>query len=1066
MTSLSKEEFFLRYDIDIRDGRLGGGAFGTVYKAWDNLRDEWKAVKIAEVKVINGKEFSLISEFDATKRLPIHKNIINYESVHTFAMPNGMFDYAVMQYYPQGNLKQLVSNKDLESVHIEELIIGLFRGLEVLHKHGVKHRDLKPSNILISERKGHFTPKIADFGLAKYTNDGDLSAVTNSFGGGTLEYSSPEQLLGEPLRDNTDLWAVGVIAFELFLGHIPFIASDASSRPEVKRRIISQNIVNAPLPPEIEKCPIPYIEVITKCLIKDPEKRIKSASEVLGIINQYKTSQKVEINPVAVKATEDDEGTVIVSVGEQLQLIDKINEADKSELSHEKETIENKDLVTEDERIKLEKDQAKLEKQKEDQLKKEKLELAKREAEKARQKKEQQAEADRLEREAEAERQQQIILAKEKSEKEALIAEKAKSDEEKRKKDKQVKANRLKREREEAKRKKAEALISKKAKAKKQKEQGNRKANKNKKQTNEAKPNKAEITKRIATPNRQEPKATPSILSKYRKQIVAALFLLSIGTFVGIQYFGEEPVSVIGSNENEAVEEEHKETKPQYRDQIANAKSIDELLTLEKLDASIAYDDLYKSRKAVLLSIRDNEEWNDAKETNTIESYSDYVEANQLGNYIDEANAKIKTLIDNQLLESGNSEEEMYLSAKQSGQIAQLQYYVEKFPDGKYTKSAKSELVDLKQNQRNLEWNATVQRNTIGGYQTIIDKYPTLEIAQLARLAQAKLVSNQFANDWEAIKATEDSQKLLDFERRHPNSKFANQVRERLDVIKTEKLFRDRVNQLLEKGSIEELEALSKSKDDYKRAEIKTRIKQLKKESLPKTDVENEEVKSGNTPASRIVNAIAGNMIKISGGNFFLGCKKQCDNDNSPAIEVTVDEFYLSKYEVTQEEYEAVMGTNPSTYNDCKECPVENVSYYDAQKFIDKINGTYGTSYRLPTEEEWEYAAKAGSEYKYSGGNDIIQVGVYRSNSNNGTQRAGSKNQNDFGLYDMTGNVHEWCNSLYSKDGYGSEKETTNEKIIRGGSWRSKSSDCRVDSRNKNMASIRNGWTGFRLAKG
>ena len=123
MTSLSKEEFFLRYDIDIRDGRLGGGAFGTVYKAWDNLRDEWKAVKIAEVKIINGKEFSLISEFDATKRLPIHKNIINYESVHTFAMPNGMFDYAVMQYYPQGNLKQLVSNKDLESVHIEDCLL-------------------------------------------------------------------------------------------------------------------------------------------------------------------------------------------------------------------------------------------------------------------------------------------------------------------------------------------------------------------------------------------------------------------------------------------------------------------------------------------------------------------------------------------------------------------------------------------------------------------------------------------------------------------------------------------------------------------------------------------------------------------------------------------------------------------------------------------------------------------------------------------------------------------------------------------------------------------------------
>ena len=93
--TLTKDEFFNRYEMDIRNGRLGGGAFGTVYRAYDHITDQEKAIKVAEVKYINGKEFSLQAEFDATKDLPVHKNIANYEAVYQFQMPNGLFDYAI-----------------------------------------------------------------------------------------------------------------------------------------------------------------------------------------------------------------------------------------------------------------------------------------------------------------------------------------------------------------------------------------------------------------------------------------------------------------------------------------------------------------------------------------------------------------------------------------------------------------------------------------------------------------------------------------------------------------------------------------------------------------------------------------------------------------------------------------------------------------------------------------------------------------------------------------------------------------------------------------------------------
>lgn len=305
---MQQKEFFERYEIDIKSGRLGGGAFGTVYKAYDHLRDQWKAIKIAEVKFIDGKEFSLVSEFNASQAIPLHKNIAHYESVFQFQMPNGVFDYAVMQYYPEGNLKQLLSQKKLQLEEKFSLVNGLLQGITFLHKNNIIHRDIKPSNILISiDTRNQYVPKIADFGLSKNISDTDFSNITNSFGGGTLDYSSPEQLFGQPLRPNADLWSLGVIVYEIFMARKPFDAGEMTGSPEAKRRKVYQNIIQAVLPNNVDQCPVPYNDIIRLCLIKDSSKRVKKGEDLIEFLK----------NPVPIfipnEAYSNDETLVMLS---------------------------------------------------------------------------------------------------------------------------------------------------------------------------------------------------------------------------------------------------------------------------------------------------------------------------------------------------------------------------------------------------------------------------------------------------------------------------------------------------------------------------------------------------------------------------------------------------------------------------------------------------------------------------------------------------------------------------------------------------------------------------------
>ena len=224
-------------------------------------------------------------------------------------------------------------------------------------------------------------------------------------------------------------------------------------------------------------------------------------------------------------------------------------------------------------------------------------------------------------------------------------------------------------------------------------------------------------------------------------------------------------------------------------------------------------------------------------------------------------------------------------------------------------------------------------------------------------------------------------------------------------------------------------------------------------------------------------------MVYVSGGTFTMGATSEqgsdADADEKPAHQVTLSSFSIGKYEVTQEEWVAVMGSNPSWYKGAKR-PVDNVSWNDCQEFIRKLNAITGKKFRLPTEAEWEFAARGSNEsrgYKYPGSNNIDNVAWYEVNSydvgssslNYGTHNVGQKQSNELGLYDMSGNVWEWCQDWYGSYNSGSQTNpsgpsTGSIRVVRGGGWLSNAWYCRVSNRSVNSPDRRSNYLGLRLA--
>ncbi len=231
-----------------------------------------------------------------------------------------------------------------------------------------------------------------------------------------------------------------------------------------------------------------------------------------------------------------------------------------------------------------------------------------------------------------------------------------------------------------------------------------------------------------------------------------------------------------------------------------------------------------------------------------------------------------------------------------------------------------------------------------------------------------------------------------------------------------------------------------------------------------------------NTPKnlSFTVNGVTFEMVYVEGGTFTMGATaEQGDDaydDEKPAHKVTLSNYAICKFEVTQALWTAVMGSNPSYFKG-ENRPVECVSWNDCQEFLQKLNGLTGKRFRLPTEAEWEYAARGGNKskgYKYSGSNDVDEVAWYDGNSESQTHPVGTKKPNELGVHDMSGNVLEWCDDWYGDYTSTSVNNPTgpssgSDRVVCGGSWDYVVRDCRVSDRYGGYPGGRFNDVGFRL---
>ena len=242
------------------------------------------------------------------------------------------------------------------------------------------------------------------------------------------------------------------------------------------------------------------------------------------------------------------------------------------------------------------------------------------------------------------------------------------------------------------------------------------------------------------------------------------------------------------------------------------------------------------------------------------------------------------------------------------------------------------------------------------------------------------------------------------------------------------------------------------------------------------SDAELEELFNAAAVRTYTVNGVSFDMVSVAGGTFTMGATSEQGSDaygsEKPAHQVTLSDFMIGKTEVTQELWQAVIGSNPS-YHSGNNLPVEEVSYKDCQEFIKKLNSLTGLNFRLPTEAEWEYAARGGNKskgYKYSGSNDIGSVAWYvLTTSHRGTKPVATKAPNELGLYDMSGNVYEWCSDWYGDYSSGSQTNpkgpsSGSYRVYRGGCWYRYAGDCRVSYRGRNDPDYWSRDLGLRLA--
>jgi formylglycine-generating enzyme required for sulfatase activity/uncharacterized caspase-like protein len=481
--------------------------------------------------------------------------------------------------------------------------------------------------------------------------------------------------------------------------------------------------------------------------------------------------------------------------------------------------------------------------------------------------------------------------------------------------------------------------------------------------------------------------------------------------------------------------------------------------------------------------------WAAAQAANTVTAYQTYLDLFPKGRYLGPAKIKLDAIKQSAEKSLSDTEAGLWAEVKATGTREYLEAYIEQYPKGKYVVLARLELKKLddaekaknvklaleaqqakqreEQQAQRLDqaaWDEAQKADTTNSYAAYLEKYPSGRFAKQAKAAK-QAVDERIA----ATRRAEEERlrvelaKKAEQERTMAEAKKAAEERARAAVAK--KAEEDRIAAEAKRVAEERAKA-----DAVKMAGEEQRIKaELTKKA------EEDRLRTG---------PIKPEMVVIPAGSFMMGSKSAFllfsgdkNPEEKPQHLVKIPSFLMGKTEVTQLQWKSVMGSNPSSFNECGDnCPVENVSWNDAQNFIRKLNQVAGQNYRLPTEAEWEYVARAGTTTEWSFGNDGFQIGKYAWHSGNGaskTHGVGLKMPNAFDLYDMHGNVWEWVedcwHGTYNDAPIDGSAWTTgcsdkSRRVLRGGSWDNHPDFLRSAYRIRSDPGSRDFSNGFRLA--
>ncbi|MBK8749765.1 MAG: protein kinase [Saprospiraceae bacterium] len=956
---MTQEEFFGRYLIDYQRDRLGSGAFGTVYKAYDSVNNVWRAVKISEVKFIDGKKYSLINEFDLIKKISEHKNIANYLNAYQYNTQTGLHDFVIMQFYEEGNLKQLVDTHTLTLEQKEVILRGILEGINCLHTYKIIHRDLKPSNILIvRDIYDQFVPKISDFGLSRQVAVDD-SQITSSISGGTLEYSSPEQLFGSDLKPNTDLWSFGVIAYELLSGKKFFDVPTTNLSQDARRNLIFKKIGQEEKPNLDGLAPSPFKEIIALCLNYDNTKRVQTADELLQILNREASSIQRSINKEEKIAFDS-----AMQTGEIIQL--------ESFLKDYPNSIYNR-LIRE----KISVNSGTGDNQDGDKT----IIISGAEEKKP---------FDHIDDEVKT-----VVISVD--ERQFLTA------------------------------RKAHSIVAYSVYL-------------------EQFPKGSYI---------DDAKAQIKILQKSSSKKLAfwaagVLGLLLVGVFAFYNYF-KKPSPVDGS-------------------QIYSQNNLFGYLSLtgDTLTAPIftkagpfesgiakAYkgDTLYEVNTAGNFKIIIN---NDAQsqtlkltadqinnaDLNTLYQLRNQFSSHSLINYLQDRIKKLES----------QSEDLSYQKVKTSSNIADIESFISSYPKSKYVAELKKKIADLAKNVSNKSekdfFEIAKSTNSKTLLESYLEKYPNGIYKVEVNILLNAIFVIESKEAWDDAKATNSIEKVLEYIKQYPTSTYipaANSTLNNLQKDKKAQAEKQQWEAAKKSNNITQINIFitNNPKSEFVN-EAKKTINELENQANKAVPEKKNEVPEDGQ--CKIITGLFGNDFKrIPAGTY---------TSSNQSVK-SIPSLNIGIHEVTQEQYNTVMnGTNNAYFKDDKNLPIENISFGDIKVFLERLNALScnAYTYRLPTTEEWEYAALGGdATQQYSGSDDVDAIAVY-GRKKIGTQRIGSKKANGFGLYDMSGNVAEFCN----------DQSTI---VRKGGSWYDNKNKLEIRNNITVPGSYKDKMTGFRLVR-